>query len=59
VDPKTRAPQVSRPKTIEPSAVSYEQIAVRAYQIWQENGEPGGTEMENWLEAERQLKARR
>ena len=34
---------------------SGEQVAVRAYQLWQSRGEPFGTDWEDWLEAERQL----
>ncbi|HMB06470.1 MAG TPA: DUF2934 domain-containing protein, partial [Isosphaeraceae bacterium] len=36
-------------------AVTREQIANRAYEIWQQRGCPPNTEQENWLEAERQL----
>jgi len=37
------------------AAITREQIAKRAYEIWQQRGHPPGTEQENWLEAERQL----
>ena len=30
----------------------HEQIATRAYQIWEANGRPADTEYEDWLEAE-------
>jgi hypothetical protein len=33
-----------------------EQIAQRAYTIWQEQGCPVGREEENWYQAERELK---
>jgi hypothetical protein len=36
--------------------VTTEQIAVRAYDIWLSQGRPGGTDLEDWLEAERQLR---
>ena len=36
-------------------AITREQIAKRAYEIWQQRGHLPGTEQENWLEAERQL----
>jgi Protein of unknown function (DUF2934) len=49
---KAPMPQVSRTKVSEPSA---EQIALRAYHIWLERGQSPGSEVENWLEAERQL----
>ena len=32
-----------------------EQVAVHAYHLWQSRGEPFGTDLEDWLEAERQL----
>jgi hypothetical protein len=32
-----------------------EQIAVRAYQLWEARGRPAGTDQEDWFEAERQL----
>lgn len=31
---------------------SHEQIARRAYQIWEANGRPAGTDCEDWFEAE-------
>jgi len=34
---------------------SHEQIAVRAYQLWEAQGKPAGTDRENWFEAERLL----
>jgi uncharacterized protein (TIGR02271 family) len=36
-------------------AITHEQIAKRAFEIWQQRGCPPGTEQENWLEAERQF----
>jgi hypothetical protein len=36
---------------------THHQIAVRAYQLWEENGRPDGTDREDWFEAERQLRA--
>ena len=32
-----------------------EQIAIRAFEIWERQGRPDGQQMENWLEAEREL----
>lgn len=52
------APQVSRARVIEPAgAPSHEQIARRAYEIWMGRGMPDGTDHENWLEAEKQLRS--
>jgi len=39
------------------SAPSYEQIAQRAREIWKKKGCLPGQDEQNWLEAERQLKA--
>jgi hypothetical protein len=36
---------------------SHEQIAARAYQLWEARGRPGGADWENWFEAERALRA--
>ena len=39
-----------------PGNPSYEQIAERAYYIWESRGCPWGQSLEDWLEAEKQLK---
>jgi hypothetical protein len=39
--------------------LTHEEIAVRAYDLWNKQGRPGGRERENWIEAERQLRAER
>jgi len=36
-------------------AVTHDQIAKRAYEIWMENGRPTGTEHEHWCQAQAQL----
>jgi hypothetical protein len=36
-----------------------EEIAARAYEIWVALGHPQGRDHENWIEAERQLRAER
>ena len=38
-------------------APSYDDIAVRAYEIYLSRGMAPGTDLDNWLEAERQLRA--
>ncbi len=45
-----RAPKKSSRKK---TAISHADIAQQAYMLWLERG---GSEMENWLEAERQLR---
>jgi len=34
----------------------HEQIAVRAYQLWEAKGRPVGTDREDWIEAERLMR---
>jgi hypothetical protein len=41
--------------TLEPTVLTHEQIARRAYQLWQQTGNPD--ESHNWAEAERQLRS--
>ena len=40
------------------STPSHDEIARRAYQLWHEYGSPTGRDLETWLNAERQLKAK-
>jgi len=50
------------PVQVEPGpspSPTYEEISARAYELWQEQGRPEGRDRENWIEAERQLHARR
>ncbi len=51
---KTGGPRKLRTK--KPSALPQEEIAVRAYYIWESRGRPWGQSLEHWLEAEKQLK---
>jgi len=37
---------------------SREQIAVRAYHLWESQGKPEGVDCEHWFEAERLLRAK-
>ena len=48
---------VSKPQSVVPKAVTHEQIAERAYQIFLKRGFGPGDAASDWLEAERQLKA--
>jgi len=55
---------VAGPEATKPHASSagggtprHEQIAVRAYQLWEAQGKPVGTDRLNWFEAERLLRA--
>lgn len=33
-----------------------ERIRQRAYELWQQSGQPDGSEMDFWLQAEREIK---
>ena len=50
------APQASAPKEMAKSVkhVSCDMIAHRAYEIWRKDG---GSDMENWLKAEREIRS--
>ena len=58
---ETRNSPVPRPSSPAPSSkpgarqISHEQIAKRAYEIWRSG--KGGSETDNWLRAERELRA--
>ena len=42
--------------SIQRTAPTQEQIAARAYTIWEKEGYPQGREQQHWQEAERQLR---
>jgi hypothetical protein len=48
---------VKTPEAVRPVKITCEQIAKRAHDIWVKNGCKHGQDEQNWLEAERQLKA--
>jgi hypothetical protein len=48
------SPVLSSPRSVAPSQ---EAIARRAYLKWQARGCPSGTHLQDWLEAEAELKA--
>lgn len=50
-----QAPPVAAEKP-EVGELSPEMIAKRAFQIWETRGRPRGTSVEDWLEAEAELK---
>ena len=45
----------SQPSSSTPRPVTQEQIAALAHEIWRERGSPEGSDIDIWLEAERQL----
>ena len=46
---------VKETETSLPKNITAEQIALRAYQIYEERGDNPGSDVDDWLEAERQL----
>jgi hypothetical protein len=40
-----------------PNRIPHEKIAMRAYEKWVQHGRPCGTELQDWLEAEAELRA--
>jgi hypothetical protein len=59
----TMAPKAAAPSTavkaqpVVSCQPTHDQIAQRAKEIWQTKGCPSGQDKQNWLEAERQLRA--
>jgi len=51
----TRTTRLSRVPDTGTRAVTQEEIAARAHAIWLEQGCPDGRDVENWLQAEREL----
>ena len=52
----TPASAVTKEKeTSLPTSATFQQIVARAYQIYQERGDTPGSDVDDWLEAERQL----
>jgi hypothetical protein len=53
--------RVVTPSTGHPSAspvkVPHDKIAMRAYEKWVKRGRPHGTDLQDWVEAESELKA--
>jgi hypothetical protein len=41
----------------QPVKIPHERIAMRAYEKWCQKGYPQGTSMQDWLDAERELRA--
>jgi hypothetical protein len=48
-------PGVGQPNT--PIKLPHDKVAMRAYEKWCKRGRPQGTDMQDWLEAERELQA--
>jgi hypothetical protein len=50
-------PPSAQPSNMPPQMIPHEKIAMRAYEKWIKRGKPQGTEMQDWLEAEMELKS--
>lgn len=44
------------PSSFDRPTITHDQIARRAYELWLAEGCPGGRDIDNWIEAERQLR---
>jgi Protein of unknown function (DUF2934) len=53
--PSAPALQAKAPASSARPSIDRQQVALHAFLIWERKGRPAGTEMENWLEAEREL----
>ena len=54
-NPKPASTAIKEKETSLPTSATFEQIAARAYQLYQERGDNPGSDVDDWLEAERQL----
>jgi hypothetical protein len=48
---------MTQPTSNPPLKVPHDKIAMRAYEKWIKRGRPQGTEMQDWIEAENELKS--
>jgi hypothetical protein len=53
---RTVTPPVAQPSTT-PLKLPHDKIAMRAYEKWVKLGQPLGRDVQNWLEAEAELRA--
>ncbi len=51
------ATAVPTPSAMAEPPVPHDKIAARAYEIWVRKGKPQGLDLQNWAEAERELRA--
>lgn len=45
------------PQSASPVRVPHDKIAMRAYEKWVKRGRPHGTDVQDWVDAENELKA--
>lgn len=53
----TTTPTTPTAPATTPVTVPHEKIAMRAYEKWCKRGQPSGTDKQDWLEAEAELRA--
>jgi hypothetical protein len=53
----SRVSTPQKPVSSSPVKVPHDKIAMRAYEKWCKRGRPHGTDKQDWLEAETELKA--
>lgn len=54
---KTQSPSLSEPIAAAPAAITHEQIAIRAYFLWEARGKQDGSPAQDWFLAEQELRA--
>jgi len=54
--PSSTRPTATSAKTSVAGTPPAEEISKRAFQIWEQNGRVPGRDLENWLQAERELR---
>jgi hypothetical protein len=54
---RVTTPPQAQPKRIQTDTIPHEKIAMRAYEKWVKRGRPQGTEMQDWIEAENELRS--
>lgn len=56
---KTTSETTKKPRKATKNAPTHDQVAARAYEIYQERGYTAGDPMQDWLQAERELSGAR
>lgn len=59
IDPRKSVTTRQEETTVGPERVSENEVAVRAYELWQSRGCPIGSADEDWFQAEREVRSRR
>jgi hypothetical protein len=54
---KVVTPPLAHPSDTSSTRIPHEKIAMRAYEKWCKRGRPHGTDKQDWMEAEAELRA--